>query len=184
MANINEQIFRELLSEKFYYRGKGASKNRIKIFVSHRSADKDIAREISSELNKMGLDIYFDEKDPVLQNADKNGDDDAVIKCIEYGLQNCSHLLGIISENTVDSWWVPYEIGYTKGRGKDSAYLIQGSVSRIPSYMKISRRLASKEDVIAWAEELLGYPILLFESTFSRSFPNLEEYLSRSKPFE
>jgi hypothetical protein len=79
---------------------KFASVTDLCVFLSHRSIDKPIARTVARCLVAMDVDVYFDEYDLALQVATRVGDDVAIVKCIDDGLSNCTHLLGIITPNT------------------------------------------------------------------------------------
>jgi len=77
------------------------------VFISHSRRDKKKARAVARALKASNVDYYFDENDEELQLADEQDDDLKVVGCIENGIERCSHLLGIITEHTKDSWWVP-----------------------------------------------------------------------------
>jgi hypothetical protein len=123
---------------------------RLGVFISHSRRDKDKARDVARALEASRVDYYFDENDEELQLADEQGDHLKVVHCIEYGLKACSHLLGIITENTKDSWWVPYEIGSATGRSQDCAHLIDKEVAELPSYIKAATVIANKEALREW----------------------------------
>lgn len=120
------------------------------VFISHSRHDKEKAREVADALRASKVDYYFDENDADLQLADEQGDHLKVVRCIENGQKACSHLLGIITENTRDSWWVPYEIGSATGRAQDCAHLIDGEVTKLPSYIKAARILANRDEMREW----------------------------------
>ena len=73
------------------------------VFISHSRLDKDKARAIARTLKASKVDYYFDENDEELQLADEQNDHLKVVRCIENGIEVCSHLLGIITENTTIS---------------------------------------------------------------------------------
>lgn len=123
---------------------------RFGVFISHSRGDKNKARDVARALEASKVDYYFDENDEELQLADEQGDHLKVVQCIENGLRACSHLLGIITENTKDSWWVPYEIGSATGRSQDCAHLIDKDFSELPSYIKAAKVLANKEALREW----------------------------------
>ena len=120
------------------------------VFISHSRLDKEKAREVADALRASRVDYYFDENDADLQLADEQGDHLKVVQCIENGLKGCSHLLGIITENTKDSWWVPYEIGSATGRAQDCGHLIDEDVSELPAYIKAAKILANREELREW----------------------------------
>ncbi|MFH1170985.1 MAG: toll/interleukin-1 receptor domain-containing protein [bacterium] len=127
------------------------------VFISYRagrhdpaSGDKDAARQVVRLLNSLGVAVYFDEEDAALQAANSGGNDAAVVRYIEEGLASCSHLLGIISNNTKKSWWVPWEMGNAKARTMQMSYLIREDVLELPAYMKIVRPLLGTDDLVSW----------------------------------
>ena len=120
------------------------------MFISHSRKDKPAARTLVGFIMDFGLDVHFDEFDEALQLADEVGDDGKVVSCIEDGILNSSLLLGLITENTKDSWWVPYEIGSATGHGKVHAHLVASSVTHLPSYIKASTILPSIADLGDW----------------------------------
>ena len=91
---------------------KFASKNKPCVFLSHRSLDKDMVEEIGKYIMKAGLDIYLDKYDEELQRADKGKNDKLITECIQKGISESTHIMCLLSPNTINSWWVPYEIGY------------------------------------------------------------------------
>lgn len=120
------------------------------VFISHSRLDKDKARAVARALKASQVDYYFDENDEDLQRADEQDDDLKVVRCIENGIEVCSHLLGIITENTQESWWAPYEIGSANGRGRECAHLIDKEVNKLPSYIKAARVITNRADLRKW----------------------------------
>lgn len=120
------------------------------VFISYSRKDKEKARDIVRALEVSNVDYYFDEKDEELQLADEEGDHLKVVQCIKDGLEVCTHLLGIITENTKDSWWVPYEIGRGTGRDRACAHLIDKEVSELPSYIKAAKILVNRAALREW----------------------------------
>src|SRR5438477_7977751 len=114
-------LFENDLLETFGVRKAEREKPELGVFLSYSRQDKEKARDIAQALKASRVDYYFDEDDEELQLADENNDHVKVANCIENGLESCTHLLGIITDNTKGSWWVPYEIGSARGRGRDCA---------------------------------------------------------------
>lgn len=113
------------------------------IFLSHRSLDKDMVRKIGEYIIKSGIDIYLDENDCDLQNATKETNDKKITECIQQGISQSSHILCILSSETVKSWWIPYEIGYGEKSSKEIGSLKLKELREIPSYLKIRTCLKS-----------------------------------------
>ena len=75
----------------------------MKIFISHSSHDKWVARQISKMLEADAHETFLDEKDI------KTGD--SINKEIQKHLKDSDHLLLLISPTSVSSQWVFIELG-------------------------------------------------------------------------
>lgn len=143
MAGVN-------LFEAYQRLGRAQMPSSFCVFISHSSKDKPMARAVAASLLDMGVNIYFDERDLLLQAASGIGNDAAIAKCIEDGLDRSTHLLGLITSNTFQSWWVPYEIGGATGRSRTCGHLVSSDVNRLPSYVKVAPLLLDIDDLAAW----------------------------------
>ncbi len=113
-----------------------------------------MARAVAEALLDMGVNIYFDERDVILQTAVAAEHDAAIVKCIENGLDNSTHLLGLITENTFQSWWVPYEIGGATGRKRTCGHLVSSKVTKLPSYVKVAPLLLDIDGLAEWVRKI------------------------------
>lgn len=82
----------------------------MKVFISHSSTDKWIARQIARELETRGIDAFLDEKD--IQTGDSIED------AVGAHLAECDELLMLLSPASLSSSWVLIEIGGAKALGK------------------------------------------------------------------
>jgi hypothetical protein len=82
------------------------------VFISHQQRDKLLCREIASYIQQSGLDVYFDEDDRDLKIYREKNDPAGVVNSIRKGINNSTHMLCVVSVNTIQSLWVPWEIGY------------------------------------------------------------------------
>lgn len=82
------------------------------IFISHQQRDKDAAKKIADYLLGAGIDVYFDAYDGDLKIHHQSNNAKAVTDSIRKGINNSSHMLVLVSPNTLYSTWVPFEIGY------------------------------------------------------------------------
>ncbi len=114
-----------------------------------------MARAVAAALLEMGVDIYFDERDAKLQAATAAEDDAAIVKCINDGLDKSTHLLGLLTEKTFKSWWVPYEIGGANGRERKCGHLISGKVTELPSYVSVAPILQDIDDLAGWLSKTI-----------------------------
>lgn len=109
------------------------------IFLSHISIDRPTAVAIGNYIMEKGdLDIYLDVYDEELQRAANAGNAKMVTKLIEEGLEQSSHVMCLVSKGTIQSWWVPYELGFGKCAKKELSTLTLKDVDYLPAYLEIS----------------------------------------------
>jgi hypothetical protein len=82
----------------------------MKIFISHSSHDKWVARQISSVLIADGHQTFLDEKDIVTGES--------IDAAIQKHLKDSDHLLLLLSPESLKSQWVFIELGGAKALGK------------------------------------------------------------------
>jgi len=144
------------------------------IFISHRLADIDVARAIADFLtDTVGVNIYFSDDDQDLQQAVEEKDDKKIVEYIENGLAVSSHLLGVISNKTRGSWWVPFEIGSRRQRKTSIAQLLLEEVEELPSYLKISNLLKDRDDLETWIETEIKSRIIWEKYQAKGELPNI-----------
>lgn len=107
------------------------------VFLSHQKNDRDAAKEVADYLKKAGIDVYFDEYDMELKIHHQNNDPKAVTKAICNGINNSSHMLTIVSPNTIASTWVPFEIGYGFDKTELLVLCLKGiPKGKLPEYIR------------------------------------------------
>lgn len=78
----------------------------MKIFISHKNEDSSVAVLVQTELKRMGVDAYLDVLDSsIVFKGEK------LTSHIKSSLKNCTDILVVLTPNTKESWWVPFEIG-------------------------------------------------------------------------
>ncbi len=108
------------------------------IFLSHISIDKQTAITIGNYIMESGdIDIYLDVYDEKLQQAANTGNPVMVTQFIEKGLEQSTHIMCIVSKSTVQSWWVPYELGFGKRAYKELSTLALKDAEYLPEYLSI-----------------------------------------------
>jgi len=91
-----------------------------RVFVSHKKEDSVIARQLRDVIRSEGFDTWLDVIDlppiPPLRTSGQTKLNQAILLAaiIEMALVNCSHLVAVMTDNTVSSRWVPYEYGRVK----------------------------------------------------------------------
>lgn len=109
----------------------------MKVFISHQKRDRDEAKKIADYLNSVGIAVYFDEFDKELQQADSTNNPKAVVAAIKKGINSSTHMLCIISPNTLTSKWVPFEVGYGYDTTDLATLTLKGiKNSDLPDYIK------------------------------------------------
>jgi hypothetical protein len=103
----------------------------IKVFISHKNTDTDLATRVANRVRFNDLEVYLDKVDDALL---KDGPDLA------------DHLL-----QTKDSWWVPWEIGVGSEKGFRMASYSEAFV-RLPSYLEKWPDLHSDRDIDLYCE--------------------------------
>ena len=103
------------------------------VFVSHKNEDENIAQKVAKTIAKSGLKVYLDIWD---QNVDEDGPE--LVDYIQSVIKCCDSLIAVVSDKTVESWWVPLEVGIAittdlyLGTYLDSRHYNKSS---IPSYL-------------------------------------------------
>ena len=105
---------------------KEPSKKPTKVFLSHASEDKQIARQIAERLIGNGIDTFFDEWEI------RPGD--SIRQRIDQGLEECTHFVVLATEQSIEKEWVKTEI--------DGVYRkkIEGQCRLIPLRHKLDAR--------------------------------------------
>lgn len=131
------------------------------VFISHKSEDIEIAKQIADLLQAEGVDVYLDVNDSGLQIATKEGNADEIVKCIEKALMVNTDILVLVTDKTKESWWVPYEVGFAKMGKKSIASLLLKNVSEFPDYLKIEKKLNGLADLKRYINEKQSLPTFM-----------------------
>lgn len=157
------------------------------VFLSHQQRDKEICRRIADYLMAADIDVYFDEDDEDLKIYRQSNRPEGVVESIKKGINNSSHMLVIVSPNTIYSNWVPWEIGY----GYDSTQLgvltLKGiSDGNLPHYLKTTAVIRGTKTLNDYLARLTGSSTVLLESrnllkNYTMSNHPLDSYLDWDK---
>jgi len=101
-----------------------------KVFISHKNTDAALAERVARRVRVNGLETYLDTIDDALV---KDGPDLADLLLARMG--QCQQLIAVVSSQTKDSWWVPWEIGVGSEKGFRLASYSETHVS-LPSYLE------------------------------------------------
>lgn len=160
-----------LLNEK-YNKGEFIPKRlRPRVFISHQKKDSDVANTVAEYLLSAGIDIYFDRFDNSIDRTNPL----SIVKSIRRGIENCSHMLVLFSQNTFDSMWVPWEIGYSYNSLININVLrLKGVVKeQLPDYLKVVKIIMSVYQLNDFISSIRGFTrdkLLMENRLFSESY--------------
>lgn len=118
----------------------------MKIFISHKQEDQEVALMVQRTLETTGVDAYLDVLDNTIEN-----DGEKLTKHIREKLHECTDIIVILSNNTKKSWWVPFEIGMATEKDMPIAnYLMNYEL--LPEYLEYWPRLKKLQDVKTYVE--------------------------------
>ena len=110
----------------------------MKVFISHQKKDREEAKLIADYLREAGIPVYFDEYDSALQIATKNNDSRVIVEAIKKGINTSTHMLAVVSKNTLSSEWVPFEVGFGYDKLKLFVLTLKGIKNEeLPDYVKV-----------------------------------------------
>lgn len=153
------------------------------VFISHQKADATICRHIADYLKEAGIDVYFDEYDNDLKIYRQSNNAKGVVDSIKKGIQQSSHMLCVISPNTLHSKWVPWEVGYGYDKTTLSALTLKGITDeQLPEYLKTVQLVRGTKTLNDYISNLAGeYKEKMFSSkrliSESTSVHPLDNYL-------
>ncbi len=115
-------------------------KTRVKcVFISYQRDDKAAALKVAEYLEKSGIDVYIDMHDVDLKFSLQQSNPKEITNLILKGINNSSHMLAIISPNTIQSKWVPFEIGYGYDKTDLAVLCLRGiPKGALPEYIRTS----------------------------------------------
>jgi len=127
------------------------------VFISHQQADKALCREIATYIQESELDVYFDEDDHDLRIHREANDPAGVVDSIRKGINNSTHMLCVVSVNTVKSLWVPWEIGYAYDKTDLASLTLKGITdSLLPHYLLTRPVIRGTKSLNGYIQRLAG----------------------------
>lgn len=165
---------------RFHYNDtvlKSLSESReICVFISHRTLDDDAALAIAHYIvNRLNIDVYIDDDDRPLRTAVAAQNYEEIVRYIEKGIFTSTHLLAVLSSRTIESWWVPFEIGSARQKRLSIAYLLLEDVTYIPEYLLITTRLKDHFELNSWISNNLDSNIIRLKAYHPLQVPRLPQ---------
>jgi len=104
------------------------------VFISHKQGDTALAKACSLWLMTSGVPFYLDVLDESI------GDAADITNHLLRKIEQCSHLIAVVTKHTQESWWVPFEIGAASVLDKRICSVVRGSVDQ-PDFLSKWPRL-------------------------------------------
>lgn len=138
------------------------------VFISHKKEDEKAAIEVGRFLmQQVGLNIYLDILDCVLQEAVSLENDKKIVESIQKGISCSDALLCIVSDRTKLSWWVPYEIGIAEYSKLYIGSIKLSKITDFPSFLKTQKTIDSISSFLDFISNVHNYG-----PTFSKFIKN------------
>lgn len=131
----------------------------MKVFISHQQKDAVAARMVYDVLRKNGVDAYLDLLDSGLMS---NGQ--RLTEHIMSKISESTDLIAVVSDNTKESWWVPFEIGVATDKPRPIATYICGWVS-LPEYLDFWPQLRKPSDIVTYVQNRQSFAYSSLDNT-------------------
>jgi len=141
-------------------------------FISYQKKDRDSANKVAEYLQNAGIDIYFDAYDSDLRIHRQSNNPKEVTKSICNGINNSSHMIVIVSQYTMNSSWVPFEVGYGFDKTELRVLCLKGiPKGGLPEYIRIAPIIRDLYDLNILVEKFTGnLKETLIKKSFIKSF--------------
>ncbi|HMU46122.1 MAG TPA: toll/interleukin-1 receptor domain-containing protein [Chitinophagaceae bacterium] len=148
---------------RFYYPTKYSSRDQVLalgikcVFISYQQKDREAAITVADYLQNAGIDVYIDVYDTDLKIQHQADNPSAVTDAICNGINNSSHMLAVVSPDTLYSTWVPFEIGYGFDKTELGVLCLKGiPKGKLPEYVRTSPVIRDIYDLNNLIEKLSG----------------------------
>lgn len=127
------------------------------VFISYQKKDRESAIKVAEYLRIANIDVYIDIYDKELKLQHQNENPKEVTKAICKGINNSSHMLVLVSLDTLYSTWVPFEIGYGYDKTDLGVLCLKGiPKGKLPEYARTATIIRDIYDVNRFVERLSG----------------------------
>jgi TIR domain len=149
------------------------------VFISHRTADDARAQALSGRLlTRHKIHCYLDHFDPKAKSTSE------ITNLIVGRINTCTHLMALVTNATVGSWWVPFEIGVAR-QGDRRITSFDDSTVELPEFLTEWPVMVSDADLDLFAEayhrDRSSKPLMERYASASRSIGTANEFHARLK---
>lgn len=121
----------------------------MKVFISHKREDLELAKKIVNQLNLLKVPCYLDELDHYIYDSDKD-----LTSHIKSKMHDCTDLLVLMTNKTKDSWWVPFEIGMAADRNYPTI-TYRNTLEKLPDYLSFWPQITNLNELIIYKDNIL-----------------------------
>lgn len=149
------------------------------VFISHRTADDAKAQVLVQRLyTRHKITCYVDHFDPEARTTRE------ITDLIVGRINLCTHLMALVTNATVGSWWVPFEIGVAR-QGDRRITSFDASTVVLPEFLTEWPVMTNEAHLDLFAEayhrDRSAKPIMEKYATASRSIFSAEDFHTRLK---
>ncbi len=116
----------------------------IKVFISHKKEDSNLALQLKKAFEDQGVSAYLDILDTSMNLGGKY-----LTEHIKNQLNRCTDIIVVMSEKTKKSWWVPFEIGMSAQKNMPTVTFLNQNLS-LPDYLTYWPRFKNIYDVTTY----------------------------------
>lgn len=145
----------------------------MKVFISHKQEDSEIATTVLRQFQTLKVACYLDLLDNSISGSGK-----MLTEHIKTKLNDCTDIIVVMSRNTRQSQWVPFEVGMAAQNDMPTATYLYGNVD-LPDFLDYWPRLSQPEDIKKYVETKQA---VLNESENFRAFESFNRYDGRISP--
>ena len=147
------------------------------IFLSHSSDDDDLIAGLKLILqNDFGFDVYVDWNDPQLDPKKVSPETASILR---ERMSRCKCLVYAFSENSKESKWMPWELGYFDGVKKSMVAVLP--IEKVNSKSIKGSEYVGLYNVIDFAPSNKGEKMIWVND--GSKYVSFERWLSGEKPF-
>lgn len=151
----------------------------MRVFISHKSEDVELAKHYAEELSELSFDYYLDEYDIHIKNSSDRG------SLINNEIKKSTDLLVIVTENTKKSWWVPFEIGLSTAANNRIVTIVHDGAPELPSFLRKWPVIDTDEKYQIYLSELKknNHKLLVESKQFSKSMEGILHFSNNAELF-
>ncbi|WP_236848165.1 toll/interleukin-1 receptor domain-containing protein [Chlorobaculum limnaeum] len=119
------------------------------------------------------IEVFLDKNDMNLQSVDGKKDPQKVVAAIKKGIQGSDFMICIASDNSLNSKWVPFELGYAYAFDSVKIFALRHKSiieANLPDYLRIDNIIRTRNDFFSFLKSLKGV------DRFNNSLEDMNRY--------